>query len=115
MDNAISPPSESPIEGSTIDASGQQLRPSEQQPSTARLFEALRAYPFSTDREFAQGLAIILRHPDVPASEEEINRTDDLVLQAKCFYFSRCDLCSLLLARGIDCLVHGIKWFYCDV
>ncbi|GES65618.1 hypothetical protein ATEIFO6365_0012001000 [Aspergillus terreus] len=59
------------------------------QPSDIALFEKLKAYPFTADREFAKGLAIILQHPDVPASEDEVNRTDDLVLQAKCFYFSR--------------------------
>ncbi|RAL02032.1 DUF5572 domain-containing protein [Aspergillus ibericus CBS 121593] len=52
-------------------------------------FERLSSYPFSTDREFAVGLSIILGHPESPASEAEINRNDDLTLQAKCFYFSR--------------------------
>ncbi|PWY74636.1 hypothetical protein BO83DRAFT_336132 [Aspergillus eucalypticola CBS 122712] len=59
------------------------------QPSEIELFERLSSYPFSTDREFAVGLSIILGHPESPASEEEINRNDDLTLQAKCFYFSR--------------------------
>ncbi|KAJ5263705.1 hypothetical protein N7478_011310 [Penicillium angulare] len=53
------------------------------------IFERLRDYPFNTDQEFANGLAIILGHPATPATEEEINRDDDLVLQAKCFFFSR--------------------------
>lgn len=53
------------------------------------IYEKLRYYPFHTDREFAKGLAIILGHPDTPATETEIDRMDDLVLQAKCFYFSR--------------------------
>ncbi|KAJ1706923.1 hypothetical protein NYO67_10907 [Aspergillus flavus] len=53
------------------------------------VYEKLRYYPFHTDREFAKGLAIILGHPDTPATETEIGRIDDLVLQAKCFYFSR--------------------------
>lgn len=59
------------------------------QPSQTTLFERLRSYPFSTDSEFANGLSIILGHPGSPANEAEINREDDLVLQAKCFYFSR--------------------------
>ncbi|KAL4972395.1 hypothetical protein BDW66DRAFT_123043 [Aspergillus desertorum] len=55
----------------------------------ADIFEQLSTYPFSTDREFAGGLAIILGHPQTLASEEEIARDDDLVLQAKCYYFAR--------------------------
>ncbi|PLN77095.1 hypothetical protein BDW42DRAFT_196759 [Aspergillus taichungensis] len=58
-------------------------------PATESLFEQLYSYPFLTDREFASGLAIILGHPETPATEAEISRTDDLVLQAKCFYFSK--------------------------
>ncbi|GKZ51731.1 hypothetical protein AbraIFM66951_006954 [Aspergillus brasiliensis] len=67
----------------------------ELQPSEIELLERLSSYPFSTDREFAVGLSIILGHPETPASEEEINRNDDLTLQAKCFYFSStgADLC----------------------
>ncbi|KAL2863459.1 DUF5572 domain-containing protein [Aspergillus lucknowensis] len=61
----------------------------EHQRSVADLFEKLRTYPFITDREFATGLAIILGHPDTFPSEEEIARDDDLVLQAKCYYFTR--------------------------
>lgn len=53
------------------------------------LFERLQSYPFSSDPEFANGLSIILGHPETPASEAEMNRDDDLVLQAKCFFFSR--------------------------
>ncbi|KAJ5929399.1 hypothetical protein N7454_007247 [Penicillium verhagenii] len=52
-------------------------------------FEKLRTYSFHSDPEFANGLAIILGHPDTPATEKEISREDDLVLQAKCFFFSR--------------------------
>ncbi|KAJ5105125.1 hypothetical protein NUU61_002472 [Penicillium alfredii] len=55
----------------------------------SRLFERLRVYPFHTDLEFANGLSIILGHPGTPATEAEMNRDDDLVLQAKCFFFSR--------------------------
>lgn len=53
------------------------------------LFQSLSSYSFNTDPEFAKGLAIILGHPDTPATESEINREDDLVVQAKCFFFSR--------------------------
>ncbi|KAL2845802.1 hypothetical protein BJX68DRAFT_241671 [Aspergillus pseudodeflectus] len=59
------------------------------QRSESDVYERLRTYPFVTDREFATGLAIILGHPETPASEEEISQDDDLVLQAKCYYFSR--------------------------
>ncbi|KAJ5183206.1 hypothetical protein N7492_000822 [Penicillium capsulatum] len=53
------------------------------------LFQRLRQYSFEADPEFANGLAIILGHPETPASEAEMKREDDLVLQAKCFFFSR--------------------------
>lgn len=56
---------------------------------TLTLFEKLRDYPFQNDLEFANGLAMILGHPNMPATEAEMNREDDLVLQAKCFFFSR--------------------------
>ncbi|KAJ5934641.1 hypothetical protein N7466_004188 [Penicillium verhagenii] len=59
-----------------------------QSPASAS-FEKLRAYSFHSDPEFANGLAIILGHPDTPATDKEISREDDLVLQAKCFFFSR--------------------------
>ncbi|KAJ5495597.1 hypothetical protein N7539_000713 [Penicillium diatomitis] len=55
-------------------------------------FESLRAYSFTSDSEFANGLAIILNHPGTPASEEEITRDDDLVMKAKCYFFSRYDI-----------------------
>ncbi|KAJ5775973.1 uncharacterized protein N7511_000984 [Penicillium nucicola] len=54
-----------------------------------RDFERLRSYSFHTDPEFANGLSIILGHPNTPATEAEMNQDDDLVLQAKCFFFSR--------------------------
>ncbi|KAF7713290.1 Uncharacterized protein PECH_001627 [Penicillium ucsense] len=57
--------------------------------SPVRDFESLRAYSFTSDPEFANGLAIILNHPGTPASEEEITRDDDLVMKAKCYFFSR--------------------------
>lgn len=53
------------------------------------VFERLRSYPFHADLEFANGLSIILGHPGTPATQTEIEREDDLVLQAKCFFFSR--------------------------
>lgn len=61
----------------------------QQQQSQMKLFEKLGAYPFASDHEFASGLAIILGHSETPASQEEIARDDDLVLQAKCYYFAR--------------------------
>lgn len=62
-------------------------------PSENDLFQKLKSYPFDTDPEFAKGLSIILGHPETPASDVEVRREDDLVLQAKCFYFSRCVWC----------------------
>ncbi|CAI7620710.1 unnamed protein product [Penicillium glandicola] len=59
------------------------------QTSEVRVFERLQSYSFISDPEFANGLSIILGHPGTPATEVEINRDDDLVLQAKCFFFSR--------------------------
>ncbi|KAJ5907998.1 hypothetical protein N7495_000680 [Penicillium taxi] len=56
---------------------------------STEIFEQLRSYRFTEDPEFANGLAIILGHPDRKATAEEINQEDDLVLQAKCFFFSR--------------------------
>ncbi|KAJ5134095.1 hypothetical protein N7448_000884 [Penicillium atrosanguineum] len=56
---------------------------------TSDSFEKLYSYSFHTDSEFANGLAIILGHPGTPATQEEMNREDDLVIQAKCFFFSR--------------------------
>ncbi|KAJ5576346.1 hypothetical protein N7535_003272 [Penicillium sp. DV-2018c] len=53
------------------------------------VFERLLNYSFDSDPEFANGLSIILGHPDTPATKAEMNRDDDLVLQAKCFFFSR--------------------------
>lgn len=62
----------------------------EQPPSSSTSpFESLSSYPFTSDPEFAKGLSIILGHPNTPASVDEINSDNDLVLQAKCFYFSK--------------------------
>jgi hypothetical protein len=59
-------------------------------PSSApALFDKVDNYPFHSDIEFKAGLGEILGHPKVPASEEEVNREDDLVLQAKLFYVAR--------------------------
>lgn len=59
------------------------------QTELSALFEYINSYPFSSDAEFKNGLAVILGHPGTPASEAELAREDDLVLQAKCFYISR--------------------------
>ncbi|PLB43099.1 hypothetical protein P170DRAFT_418765 [Aspergillus steynii IBT 23096] len=59
------------------------------QPSMVEQFERLGSYPFSDDPEFSQGLSVILGHPNVPVTETELMRDDDLVLRAKCFYYSR--------------------------
>lgn len=48
------------------------------------LFRQVSAYPFSSDREFQQGLRAIL---DSASSPEE---TDALTLDAQCFYYARC-------------------------
>ncbi|RAH48553.1 DUF5572 domain-containing protein, partial [Aspergillus brunneoviolaceus CBS 621.78] len=61
----------------------------EQETWDAELFERLSSYPFEDDHEFAHGLSIILGHPEMPASKAEIDRDDNVTLQAKCFYFSR--------------------------
>lgn len=62
-------------------------------------FKRLQSYSFEADSEFANGLAIILGHPGTPATEAEMKREDDLVLQAKCFFFSR------YLAPGLNASV----------
>ena len=59
------------------------------QHTQTEIFERMSTYPFTSDPEFSAGLATILGHPATPASEEEMNRNNDLVLQAKCYYFSR--------------------------
>lgn len=64
-------------------------RPSQLNDTDENLYQQLHQYPFTSDPEFKLGLAVILRQPGTPASDEQINRTDDLVLKAKCFYFSR--------------------------
>jgi hypothetical protein len=59
------------------------------QPEISALFEYINSYPFCSDAEFKSGLAVILGHPDTPASDAEVSSDEDLVLQAKCFYISR--------------------------
>lgn len=83
METAQSPELTAPSGGTTQNSAVYES------PATESLFQQLKSYPFLTDREFASGLAIILGHPETPATEAEISRTDDLVLQAKCFYFSK--------------------------
>lgn len=79
----------SPSDNSRIDAADTRNRMAESLVSEEYLFEAIQSYPFHTDLEFRNGLSIILGHPGTPATDAEIDREDDLVLQAKCFYFSR--------------------------
>ena len=74
------------------------------QPSDIQVFERLQSYPFSSDPEFANGLSIILGHPETPATEVEMNRDDDLVLQAKCFFFSR-------YAGNICIIAMSLMWY----
>lgn len=85
MNTATEPETSSPPfhESTTTTLQTESLQPQKE------IFEQLRTYPFTKDREFATGLAIILGHPETPASEGEIARNDDLVLQAKCYYFTR--------------------------
>ena len=52
------------------------------------VYERLDEHDFVNDREFKTGLAAILRKT-TPVTDEEAGRTDDLTMQAKCFYFSR--------------------------
>lgn len=54
-------------------------------------FAALHAYPFDSDPEFQAGLAHIVRQ-QAPGSEVSSTSSPELqglVLQAKCFYYSR--------------------------
>ena len=61
----------------------------EEKENQDHFFSTLHSYPFQTDVEFRKGLSVILRHPDRSATDAEVNSENDLVLQAKCFYFSR--------------------------
>lgn len=54
------------------------------------LFRQVFNYPFSTDREFQQGLRAILHSASSPEEAEA------LTLDAQCFYYTRCvDFASL--------------------
>ncbi|KKA21356.1 hypothetical protein T310_4606 [Rasamsonia emersonii CBS 393.64] len=53
------------------------------QSEVTALYEYINSYSFSSDAEFRSGLAVILGHPDTPASEAELTSEDDLVLKAK--------------------------------
>ncbi|OAL71329.1 hypothetical protein A7D00_4229 [Trichophyton violaceum] len=53
------------------------------------IYQRLSSYSFTEDPEFKHGLAVILGQPGTPATDEQVNRTDELVMKAKCFYFSK--------------------------
>ncbi|KAF3479562.1 uncharacterized protein GIQ15_06538 [Arthroderma uncinatum] len=53
------------------------------------IYQRLCSYSFTTDPEFKLGIATILGQSGTPATDEQVNRTDDLVVKAKCFYFSK--------------------------
>ena len=53
------------------------------------IFTRLAQYPFDTDPDYLNGLSTILGHPSTPPSPSELSQNADLVLQAKCFYFTR--------------------------
>ncbi|CRG86713.1 hypothetical protein PISL3812_03723 [Talaromyces islandicus] len=57
--------------------------------TTTNLYEYIASYDFSSDLEFRKGLGTILGHPETPASDSELLRDDNIVLQAKCFYISK--------------------------
>ena len=54
------------------------------------VFHALSTYPFSQDADFQEGLSSILSNQPAPATPEEEAQRDETVLQAQCFYYSRC-------------------------
>lgn len=83
----------------------------EQETWDAELFERLSSYPFEDDHEFAHGLSIILGHPEMPASKAEIDRDDNVTLQAKCFYFSRLDLSTEYLEAIALTMTILLSWF----
>jgi len=58
-------------------------------PSTASVLEQLHSYPFGSDPEFQDGLSAILGDPASPTTAEAESERQNLILQAKCFYFSR--------------------------
>ncbi len=58
-------------------------------PSPEFIYAQLAQYPFDADREYQEGLATILGHPDTPVTPAELADQSRLLLQAQCFYFSR--------------------------
>jgi hypothetical protein len=56
--------------------------------SEENLFQHLEAYPWNTDEEFQSGLRSILGSTP-PAEAQKGPQQDELILQAKCFYYSR--------------------------
>ena len=57
-------------------------------PETA-VFEYINRYPFDEDTVFKEGLAQILQRPEATTIEKELDREDDIILQAKCFYIAK--------------------------
>lgn len=53
------------------------------------IFQSISSYPFDSDPDYINGLSTILGHPSIPPSSSEVSQNADLVLQAKCFYFTR--------------------------
>ncbi|KAK2766179.1 hypothetical protein FQN54_007695 [Arachnomyces sp. PD_36] len=83
-------PSPAPPSAATPDPTQRHQSGSSQTVSSPNsVLQDLHSYPFDTDEEFKLGLAVILGHPDVPPTEEELRRNDDFALQARCFYYSR--------------------------
>jgi hypothetical protein len=70
--------------------------------TTTKLYEYIASYDFSSDLEFRKGLGTILGHPETPASDSELLREDNVVLQAKCFYISRFVPFSLPLSLSLE-------------
>ena len=58
-------------------------------PTQDDIFIRISQYSFDSDSDYLNGLSSILGHPSVPPSASEIYNNADLVLQAKCFYFTR--------------------------
>src|SRR6202161_4178876 len=90
---------------------GTKKKKTDSQSTQTSLFESLNAYPFASDSEFRNGLAVILGRPGTSATDEEVAYEDDLVLQAKCFYFSRlvttclCSICCIIRGTSAGLMV----------
>ena len=54
-----------------------------------RIYRDLITYPFFRNTEFVSGLAAIFGHPETPCSPEEIQQNDDMVQEAKLFYYAQ--------------------------